>query len=352
MEDLQQEVVQLREQLTRETRRANNAIEELRVAREQNLAVHKQVEQEEEYITNKLMKRLEQLKKEKQLLANEVEQEEEFLTNTLHKKLEKLMKEKEQMENQLEAEQEYVVNKLQKKLEDLNHEKASMNQEKVRLEMQLEQEQEYIVNKLQKQVESLASEKSQMKQERSKLQSQIDDLTSSVMKLSTEKVKLEQELESEEEQIVNRMQRQFDTLMENYSRLERIMKAHNLHVAESELLPMPFSPALESRQFQFVRWSPPLVHSVGYPRPNDALQGWKSRSLSASPHRVYLLHSAGFAGRVVASFGALRKKCASSSGISIWHALLLPTHSFVSCSVCDLPICIGSKQQAPTQLQQ
>lgn len=31
-----------------------------------------QVEQEEEYITNKLMKRLEQLKKEKQLLATEV----------------------------------------------------------------------------------------------------------------------------------------------------------------------------------------------------------------------------------------------------------------------------------------
>ena len=35
-------------------------------------AQHKQVEQEEEYITNKLMKRLEQLKKEKQLLATEV----------------------------------------------------------------------------------------------------------------------------------------------------------------------------------------------------------------------------------------------------------------------------------------
>ena len=32
----------------------------------------KQVEQEEEYITNKLMKRLEQLKKEKAVLASEV----------------------------------------------------------------------------------------------------------------------------------------------------------------------------------------------------------------------------------------------------------------------------------------
>ena len=49
-----------------------------------------QVEQEEEAITNRLMKRLEQLKREKQALANEVEQEEEFLTNTLQKKLDKV----------------------------------------------------------------------------------------------------------------------------------------------------------------------------------------------------------------------------------------------------------------------
>jgi hypothetical protein len=40
--------------------------------------------------TNKLMKRLEQLKREKQILATEVEQEEEMITNTLQKKLEKV----------------------------------------------------------------------------------------------------------------------------------------------------------------------------------------------------------------------------------------------------------------------
>jgi len=40
--------------------------------------------------TNKLMKRLEQLKREKQALATEVEQEEEMITNTLQKKLEKV----------------------------------------------------------------------------------------------------------------------------------------------------------------------------------------------------------------------------------------------------------------------
>ena len=60
-----------------------------------------QVEQEEEYITNKLMKRLQQLKDEKQTLANEVEHEEEYLVNTLQKRLQKLNGEKVDLENQL-----------------------------------------------------------------------------------------------------------------------------------------------------------------------------------------------------------------------------------------------------------
>jgi coiled-coil domain-containing protein 6 len=83
------------------------------------------------------MKRLEQLKQEKQALANEVEQEEEFLTNNLQKRLERvrcclqlvllpatehvpagqqLNKEKVDLENRLEAEQEYIVNKLRKQV--------------------------------------------------------------------------------------------------------------------------------------------------------------------------------------------------------------------------------------------
>ena len=73
-----------------------------------------QVEQEEECITNKLMKRLKKLRDEKETLANEVENEEEYLVNNLQKRLQKVNGEKMQLENQLEIEQEYVVNKLQK----------------------------------------------------------------------------------------------------------------------------------------------------------------------------------------------------------------------------------------------
>jgi len=279
LEELQRQLDETKEKLTKETRRANNAVEELRLAREQNLAVHKQVEQEEEYITNKLMKRLEQLKKEKQILVNEVEQEEEFLTNTLSKKLEKLTKEKEMMENQLEAEQEYIVNKLQKKLEELNMEKSKLNQDKVQLEMQLEAEQEYIVNKLQKQVEALAKEKASMKQERSRLQGQVEDLSGSVAKLSKDKVRLEQELESEEELIVNRMQRQFDVLLENFCRLEKALRANNLQIPESELIPMPF---LVMPERSLVRWSPP----VRTPGLGDAASRWRARSESSSPNKA------------------------------------------------------------------
>ncbi|KAF7722063.1 hypothetical protein EC973_003745 [Apophysomyces ossiformis] len=76
-------------------------------------------EQEEEYISNKLLKRISGLKKEKGELLVQVEQEEEYLTNMLQKKLSQLQKEKVDLENALEQEQEYIVNKLQKQLDSL-----------------------------------------------------------------------------------------------------------------------------------------------------------------------------------------------------------------------------------------
>lgn len=85
-----------------------------------------QAEQEEEYITNKLMKRLEALKQEKEELARQVEVEEEMITNALTKKLQKVKEEKVQLENQLEQEQEYIVNKLQKQLSAVLQEKTAL----------------------------------------------------------------------------------------------------------------------------------------------------------------------------------------------------------------------------------
>ena len=46
-----------------------------------------QAEQEEEFISNTLLKKIQTLKKEKEVLAMNYEQEEEFLTNDLSRKL-------------------------------------------------------------------------------------------------------------------------------------------------------------------------------------------------------------------------------------------------------------------------
>ena len=52
------------------------------------------------------------------------EVEEEMITNALTKKLQKVKEEKVHLENQLEQEQEYIVNKLQKQLSQPIHSTA------------------------------------------------------------------------------------------------------------------------------------------------------------------------------------------------------------------------------------
>ncbi|KAG0228818.1 hypothetical protein BGW41_003267 [Actinomortierella wolfii] len=94
------------------------------VLRQKNVNLHAVAEQEEENISNRLLKRISGLKKEKGELMLQVEQEEEYLTQTLQKKLQQLQKEKIDMENALEQEQEYIVNRLQKQLEALRMEQS------------------------------------------------------------------------------------------------------------------------------------------------------------------------------------------------------------------------------------
>ncbi|KAK9814140.1 hypothetical protein WJX72_001207 [[Myrmecia] bisecta] len=227
--DLAVELQRTRSLLEQEQRRSSGLAEELRHTKEHHLSVlnrekvdlENQLEVEQEFIVNKLMKRLEQLKQDKQKLANEVEFEEEYLVNNLQKRLQQLNSEKVNLESKLEVEQEYIVNKLQKKLEELSMEKSKLNLEKVDLENQLEAEQEYIVNKLQKQVEKLGREKRNLAKEKSELQRQVTDLAASVDKLNRDKIALENQMEMEEEGIVNRLQRQLEQLMSGYRLMEQ-----------------------------------------------------------------------------------------------------------------------------------
>ena len=79
---------------------------EVKTLRSSLVALGESTEAEEERLTNRLIKRLHDVKSEKEQLALEVEREEGLLTNNLQKKLNQLRKEKVDLENKLEHEQE------------------------------------------------------------------------------------------------------------------------------------------------------------------------------------------------------------------------------------------------------
>ncbi|XP_067934460.1 coiled-coil domain-containing protein 6-like isoform X1 [Watersipora subatra] len=140
--------------------------------RQNSVNIQARAEQEEEYISNTLLKKINSLKREKEMLAVNYEHEEEFLTNDLTRKLNQLRSEKVELEQTLEQEQEAQVNKLLKRIDKLESEIVSkqstleqLRREKVELENSLEQEQEALVNKLWKRMDKLEVEK-RMLQER------------------------------------------------------------------------------------------------------------------------------------------------------------------------------------------
>eukprot|EP00871_Galdieria_phlegrea_P001908 jgi/Galph1/2718/GphlegSOOS_G1412.1 len=122
-EELLTQISQLKAELFSERQKRRMAEQELKDLKQLSFSMQAHIEAEEEYIANKLMKRLTELKLEKESLAVQIEQEEEYLTNTLQQKLEELRREKVNIENQLEQEQEFIVNRLQRQLDDLRAEK-------------------------------------------------------------------------------------------------------------------------------------------------------------------------------------------------------------------------------------
>merc|ERR1719510_2463413 len=146
--------------------RVKSLQEENKSLRQASVHIQAKAEQEEEFISSTLLKKIQALKKEKESLALNYEQEEECLTNDLSRKLNQLRQEKVQLEHTLEQEQECLVNKLMRKIEKLETETSSkqitldqLRREKVQLENTLEQEQEALVNRLWKRMDKLESEK-------------------------------------------------------------------------------------------------------------------------------------------------------------------------------------------------
>jgi hypothetical protein len=162
----------------------------------------KHAEAEEEFITIKLLKRLEELKTERAKLLFQVEQEEEYLTNTLQKHLQRVQQEKVDLENKLEIEEEFIVNKLQKQLEDLLSQKnllkqqlgeeMSSNNENRKLKTELEN----LKQESNKKLTDLSSQNKSLLEELNQWKSKFD-------KISSEKLELEREIENEEERQFN-----------------------------------------------------------------------------------------------------------------------------------------------------
>lgn len=148
----------------------------------------KQVEIDEEHITNHFLRRLDELKREKSALTSQLEHETDYLSS-LQRRLTQLSHEKAQLENALEAEQEHISNKLTRKLSKLSDDKTFL----------------------------------QKKQ--SELQRQVADLEAAVVRLGQEKVNLENAMEQEEEALVNRLQRQLQQLTAAYKVLELRLEA-------------------------------------------------------------------------------------------------------------------------------
>ncbi|KAJ8396022.1 hypothetical protein AAFF_G00025540 [Aldrovandia affinis] len=140
--------------------------EENRDLRKASVTIQARAEQEEEFISNTLFKKIQALQKEKETLAVNYEKEEEFLTNELSRKLMQLQHEKAELEQHLEQEQEFQVNKLMKKIKKLENDTITkqltleqLRREKIDLENTLEQEQEALVNRLWKRMDKLEAEK-------------------------------------------------------------------------------------------------------------------------------------------------------------------------------------------------
>jgi len=166
IESLQQQNRVLKCELETYKLRVKSLQEENRSLRQSSVNIQAKAEQEEEFISNTLLKKIQALKKEKENLALNYEQEEECLTNDLSRKLNQLRQEKVQLEHTLEQEQECLVNKLMRRIEKLESETTAkqtsletLRREKVELENTLEQEQEALVNKLWKRMDQLETEK-------------------------------------------------------------------------------------------------------------------------------------------------------------------------------------------------
>ncbi|XP_065911904.1 coiled-coil domain-containing protein 6-like isoform X2 [Dysidea avara] len=301
--------------------KCRNLQEDNKTLRKASVSIQAQAEQEEEFISNTLMKKIHLLKKEKEALAVNYEQEEEFLTNDLSRKLTQLRQEKVKLEQTLEQEQEQQVSKLMRKISKLEKETATkqmtldqLRREKIDLENTLEQEQEMLVNRLWRRMDKVEAEKRDLetrmgttpppspsdKMDHVALNARIVQLSSEVDRLKKMLSKTEakhrekiQALEDEERSLKEenvRLQRKLlremerrealsRQLSESESSLEMDDERHFNEIATGKVIrvvssPAPYSPSPTRRS---------ISPSPGHHRTSSFGSG--TSQLQAAPHR-------------------------------------------------------------------
>lgn len=106
---LEEENVRLKLEVDALKFRVKFLLEENKKIRSAYVNIQARAEQEEEFISNTLLKQIESLKKEKETIALKYEQEEECLTNDLNRKLNQLLAEKAELEKSYEN-KEWIYN--------------------------------------------------------------------------------------------------------------------------------------------------------------------------------------------------------------------------------------------------
>ncbi|KAK9692712.1 hypothetical protein QE152_g34970 [Popillia japonica] len=279
IESLQQQNRVLKVELETYKLRVKALQEENRGLRQASVIIQAKAEQEEEFISNTLLKKIQALKKEKESLAHHYEREEECLTNDLSRKLTQLRQEKCRLEQTLEQEQECLVNRLMRKIEKLEAEilaKQSnleqLRREKVELENTLEQEQEALVNKLWKRMDKLEAEKRMLQ---IKLDQPVSDPTSPrdisngdtasnlsthIQTLRSEVARLRQNLAISQQEHTQKMQR--------YAQEERCIREENLRLQRKLQLEVERREALCRHLSESARQH--TVSPVPYPSPSQS----------------------------------------------------------------------------------
>ncbi|XP_065361658.1 coiled-coil domain-containing protein 6 [Calliphora vicina] len=276
--------------------------EENRTLKQASVIIQAKAEQEEEYISNTLLKKIQALKKEKETLAHHYEREEECLTNDLSRKLDQLRQEKCKLEQTLEQEQECLVNKLMRKIEKLQAETDNkqtnleqLRREMVELENTLEQEQEALVNKLWKRMDKLETEKRLLQ---IKLDQPVSDpttprditnangdtasnLSSHIQTLRSEVIRLRGNLAAAEKEATKKVQQfaqEEKSIREENARLQRKLKQE---VERREALCRHLSESESSLEMDEERFYNENILATGAPLAGSALNAHRQRTISS-----------------------------------------------------------------------